>query len=137
MNKKLLESCAEPAALRRALLALLPALALGETARAQSRDPALLQPASFRVALENRQLRVLEYRALPGLGVCGKGMHSHPAHLTVALTPGRVRVRAAGGRFEEKTIEAGAVWWSEAETHEVENISGRESRALLIELKTG
>ena len=31
----------------------------------------------------------------------------------------------------------GDVWWSEAETHEVENISGRNVHALIIELKSG
>jgi hypothetical protein len=29
------------------------------------------------------------------------------------------------------------VFWSEAETHEVENISGGNVRSLIIELKTG
>ena len=33
--------------------------------------------------------------------------------------------------------KVGDVFWSEAETHEVENISGRNLRALLIELKPG
>jgi beta-alanine degradation protein BauB len=67
--------------LRRALLALLPGLALSDVALAQ--DAAKIQPSSYRVAFENDRLRALEYRSRPGMGVCGTGMHSHPAHLTV------------------------------------------------------
>ena len=36
-------------------------------------------PRSFSVVLENDRVRVLEYKSRPGLGVCGQGMHSHPA----------------------------------------------------------
>ena len=118
---------------RRALLTLLPLLALGSAAQAQ--DAAKVQPGAYRVALENQHLRVLEFHSRPTLGVCGAGMHSHPAHLTIALTPGKVRVKLPDGKSFEAANEAGDMFWSEAETHQVENISGKNSRALLIELK--
>jgi beta-alanine degradation protein BauB len=125
----------DPDALRRIVLAALPLLALEGTARAQ--DAAKVQPRAYRLVLENEHLRVLEFNSRPGMGVCGTGMHSHPAHLSVALSPARVRVRLP----DDKTIEVenvlGDVWWNEAETHEVENISGRNVRALIIELKSG
>jgi beta-alanine degradation protein BauB len=120
-------------ALRRTLLALLPGFALTDTATAQ--DAARMQPQSFRVALENDKLRALEFRSRPGMGVCGEGMHSHPAHLTVVLFAGKVRVKTPDGTVKVKDGKVGDVFWSEAETHEVENISGRDSHALLIELK--
>jgi hypothetical protein len=119
--------------LRRALLALLPGLALSDVALAQ--DAAKIQPSSYRVAFENDRLRALEYRSRPGMGVCGTGMHSHPAHLTVVLLAGKVRGRIPGGEFSVADGKAGDVFWSEAETHEVENISGRNLHAILIELK--
>lgn len=119
--------------LRRALLTLLPALALGSAAQAQ--DATKVQPGSYRVALENQHLRVLEFHSRPTLGVCGTGMHSHPAHLSIALTPGRVRVKLPDGKTFEAASEVGDILWSEAETHDVENIGGKNSRALLIELK--
>lgn len=120
--------------LRRMLLALLPAFALADTAQAQ--DAAKMQSSSYRVAYENDRMRALEYRSRPGLGVCGEGMHSHPAHLTVVLWDGKVRVKTPDGKVQVGQGKAGDVFWSEAETHEVENISGRDSRALLIELKS-
>ena len=121
--------------LRRVLIALLPGLALTDAATAQ--DAAMMQPGSYRVAFENERLRALDYRSRPGMGVCGSGVHSHPAHLTVVLFDGKVRGRAAGGEWHVVTSKVGDVFWSEAETHEVENLSGRDARAVLIEFKDG
>ena len=122
--------------LRRNLLRLLPLLAFAESAHAQ--DAVKVQPQSYRVALENDKLRVLDYNSRPGMGVCGNGMHSHPAHLTVVVSGGSVRIKTPDGKtVEQHDVPAGTVFWSEAETHEVENISGSNVRSLIIELKTG
>lgn len=122
--------------LRRTLLRLLPALALVECAEAQ--DAVKVQPQAYRVALENSKVRVLDYNSRPGMGVCGNGMHSHPAHLTVVVSGGSVRIRTPDGKtVEQNDIPAGVVFWSEAETHNVENISGSNIRSLIIELKSG
>ena len=122
-----------PDDLRRMLLALLPALTLGAEVHAQ--DAAKVQPGAYRVAFENERLRVLDFHSRPGLGVCGVGMHSHPAHLTVALSAGKARITTPEGKAFVGENKPGDVFWSEAETHEVENVSGKEMRALMIELK--
>jgi hypothetical protein len=119
---------------RRALLALLAGLGVSHEVLAQ--DAALVQPRAYKVALENDRLRVLEFNSRPGMGVCGTGMHSHPAHLTVVLASAKVRVRLPDGKTFVGENKAGDVFWSDAETHEVENISGKDSRALLVELKS-
>ncbi len=62
-------------------------------------------------------------------------MHSHPAHLTVLLTPAHVRV-VDHGRVFVANNKVGDVFWSEAVTHETENIGGANVRSLIIELKT-
>jgi hypothetical protein len=122
--------------LRRTLLRLLPMLALAESVEAQ--DAAQIQPQSYRVAFENDKLRVLDYNSRPGMGVCGNGMHSHPAHLTVVLSGGSVRIRTPDGKtVEQRDIPDGVVFWSEAETHITENIGGSHVRSLIVELKTG
>jgi beta-alanine degradation protein BauB len=118
---------------RRALAAVLPALALIAPATAQ--DASKIQSRAYRVVLENDKLRVLEFNSKPGMGVCGSGKHSHPAHLTVALTAAKVRVKLDDGRTVVAENSPGDVFWSEAETHETENISGRNVRALIVELK--
>jgi hypothetical protein len=122
--------------LRRSLLRLLPMLALAECAVAQ--DAVKVQPQSYRVAFENDRLRVLDYNSRPGMGVCGSGMHSHPAHLTVVVSGGSVRIRTPDGQtVEQHDIPVGVVFWSEAETHSVENVSGSNMRSVIIELKSG
>jgi len=125
-----------PDELRRTLLAALPLLALCADAEAQ--DAASVQPQSYRVALDNDRVRVLEFNSRPGMGVCGNGMHSHPAHLTVLLSGAAVRIKTPDGKVvEQKGVPQGTVFWSEAETHVVENISGNSIRSLIIELKGG
>jgi len=131
-------NCCDPTlddADRRRMLAAIVA-ALGASGSAHAQDAAAMQPAAYRVALENDRLRVLEFNSRPGMGVCGNGMHSHPAHLTVVLVSGKVRGKKPDGKLVIADGKAGDVFWSEAETHEVENISGKNVRALLVELKT-
>ena len=124
----------QPDGLRRALLALLPMLVITEDSSAQ--DAVQSQPQTYRVAFENDKLRVLEYNGRPGMGVCGDGMHSHPAHLTVLLSAAKVRIKTPDGKAELHSDPVGAVFWSDAVTHEIENISGSNIRSLLIELKS-
>ena len=124
----------QPDGLRRALLALLPMLVITEDSCAQ--DAVQSQPQNYRVAFENDKLRVLDYNGRPGMGVCGDGMHSHPAHLAILLSTGKVRIKMPDGKVEVHNDPVGAVFWSNAETHEVENVSGSNIRSLLIELKS-
>jgi hypothetical protein len=124
----------QPDGLRRALLALLPLLAIPEDSIAQ--DAVQSQPQNYRVAFENDRVRVLDYTGRPGMGVCGDGMHSHPANLAVLLSGGKVRFRTPDGKVEVRSdMPMGAVSWSNGETHEVENIGGSNVRVLIIELK--
>lgn len=118
--------------LRRMLAALLPAFAFAPAAQAQ--DAAKVQPRAYKVAFENDKLRVIEFNSRPGMGICGEGVHSHPAHLTIALSDAKARVKQ-DGKTLIGTNKLGDVFWSEAETHEVENITGHNVRALIVELK--
>jgi len=114
---------------------LLGALIFGLGAPASAQDPARVQARSYRVVLENDKVRVLEFTARPGMGVCGVGIHSHPGHVTVMLTPAKVRVTQNGKTFEVQN-KAGDAFWEPAVTHEVENYGGADVRSLIIEVKT-
>ena len=121
---------------RRALLEASAALlAMLESPGARAQDAARSQPGAYRVVLENERVRVLEFRSRPGMELCGVGKHSHPAHLTIALTEAKVRVTLEDGRKIVAASKPGDVFWSEAETHATENIGGGEVRALIVELK--
>ena len=101
---------------------------------AAGQDAARVQPRSYRVLVDNAKVRVLEFNSRPGMGVCGVGIHSHPEHLTVLLTPAKVKV-TEHGRTTVIDGKANDVFWEPAVTHEVENVSGDNVRLLIIELK--
>jgi hypothetical protein len=120
---------------RRSMLGLGAVLAgLADFAVARAQDAAKVQPSSYRVALENDRVRVLDYNGRPGMGVCGTGIHYHPPHLTVRLTPANVKI-TQNGRTVVVENKPGDVFWSEAVTHETENVGGANVRSLIIELK--
>lgn len=120
---------------RRHALALLSAL--GVPAGAPAQDAVRADPRGFALLFENERLRVLEYTSRPGMGICGQGVHSHPPHLNIALTPIKARVTLPDGRTVVVQNKAGDVFWEDAVTHSVENIGGPEARAYMIELKDG
>jgi hypothetical protein len=124
-SRKLLE--------RRQLIALLGGLGIGADALAQ--DAARADPRDFAVLLENDRIRVLEYTSRPGMGVCGQGVHSHPPHLNIAMTPIKARVTLPDGKTFLASNKAGEVFWEPAVTHSVENIGGAGARAYMVELK--
>ena len=122
---------------RKLLLAGLGGLAaqLG-SASAEAQDPAKVMPKAYRVALENDRVRVLEFIGRPGMGVCGQGMHSHPAHLTIVMSAWDGMVSTPDTAPQARHNKAGDVFWSEAVTHKVENTGKATSRVMIVELKT-
>jgi hypothetical protein len=120
---------------RRDVLAMLAVLGLPASRPARAQDPSKINPRSYKVAFENERLRVLEYFSKPGLGVCGKGMHSHPAHLTIPLTDAKVKVTLPDGKVILAEGKAGEMFWSPGETHTTENVSGKNVRAYMVEMK--
>ena len=131
----------QPDRLRRALLALLPMLVITEDSSAQ--DAVQSQPQNYRVALENDKLRVLEYTSRPGMGVCGDGMHSHPAHLTVLLSTGKVRIKTPDGKVEVHSDSRSARYFgakrrrtrSRTSAAAISVLSSLSSRALAAEFQ--
>jgi hypothetical protein len=121
---------------RKLLLAGLGGLAaqLG-VPRAEAQDAAKVMPRAYRVAFENDQLRVLDFVGRPGMGVCGEGMHSHPAHLTIVMTDWQGVASTPDTPAKPRQRKAGDVFWAEAETHKVENTGKANSRVLIVELK--
>ena len=88
-----------------------------------------------RVVLENPRVRVLEYTSKPHGNVCGVGTHSHPAHVTIVLSPAQDRATNKGAKPEEADMKIGDVYWSDGETHTDVNIGKTDSRIIVVELK--
>jgi quercetin dioxygenase-like cupin family protein len=129
------EGAVPPALDRRELLRILAGIGAGATLPAVAQDPVKMNPRSYKVIFENERVRVLDYSAKPGLGVCGQGRHYHPAHLTMLLTDGKVKLRGEDGKFTVHDGKAGDVHAHPAETHEMENVGGRAVRCWLVEFK--
>ena len=117
---------------RRQVIALLAAFGVAEDTLAQNATTA--NPRSYRVVLDNDRVRVIEYKSRPGLGVCGEGVHSHPAHLAIALTPAKVKV-TQNGKTTYGEVPAGEVMFFDAEVHSAENVGGAGTRFYLVEMK--
>jgi len=118
---------------RRQALALLASV--GVKGKTWAQDAPTVDPRSYRIVLENDRVRVLEYRSRPGLGVCGQGMHYHPAHLTVSLTGAKLKETTSDGKVSFPEVPPGTVFFSEAQTHSAEIIGGAGTRTYSIELK--
>lgn len=88
-----------------------------------------------RVAFENEFVRVLDYQSGPNGPACGFGRHSHPAHLTILLTDARVRVVGTDGKATVEDGKAGDMFWEPAATHEVADVSGKDARCYVVEVK--
>ncbi|MES2562445.1 MAG: hypothetical protein V4637_06910 [Pseudomonadota bacterium] len=101
-----------------------------------AQDAAKVMPRAYRVTFENDKLRVLEFTGRPGMGICGEGMHSHPAHLTIVLSNWQGVATTPDGKSAKRERKLGDVFWSEAETHKVENTGKTGSRVLIVELKS-
>lgn len=89
-----------------------------------------------KILYENDYVRLIEHAARPRMGVCGEAMHTHLDHLTIVLTDSRVRIVTPDKEPVIKEPPAGAVFWDPSGPHSITNVGSRNSRALLVEIKT-
>ena len=122
---------------RRDLFKVLTALGIATATDALAQDAAKADPHAPGVVLENFRLRVLEYRSKPGFGYCGEGEHSHPDHLSIALTPAKVRITLADGKPVPVEKRVGEVSYSPAGPHTIQTLSGKDVRVYIVEFKAG
>src|SRR6185312_8626468 len=90
---------------------------------------------TIRIILENDKIKLTEYVSTPGKDVCGKGRHTHPAHLSIFLTDAKARLIMADGKTQDFDMKAGTAFWSEAETHMVINNGNKPAKVYLVEVK--
>lgn len=92
-------------------------------------------PETSKILFENDRTRVLEYRTNGGKNVCGLGVHSHPPHVYIMLTDGKLRVVGADGKESIEEAKAGEAGWEPAVTHRAETADGKNTALYLIEFK--
>jgi beta-alanine degradation protein BauB len=96
-----------------------------------SLDPALSNPAHYRVVFENDRVRVLEYTDRPGDRTTP---HAHPDSVMYTLSSFRRRL-VSGETEREVELEAGTVGWLPAQEHHGENIGTTPTHVIFVELK--
>jgi len=99
---------------------------------AKAQDPAKVDPAHYKVLLDNEYVRILDVRQKPG---DKSPMHWHPHHAVYWLTASTLKFTSSDGKTKTVTNKAGQVVWRDAETHTVEITGQTPSHALDIELK--
>ncbi|MEJ0102138.1 MAG: hypothetical protein WDO19_06055 [Bacteroidota bacterium] len=118
--------------MKKIIIAGLIIIAAATNANAQDKS---ITSDSEKIVLENNKVKVTQYVSIPKGNVCGKGVHSHAAHLTVILTDAEVEVTLPDGKKVQQKAPAGTTFWSEAETHEVKNIGASPIKIEIIETK--
>ena len=99
---------------------------------AQSLDPAVVNPHTVKVTLENEHVRVFEAVLKPG---DKEALHSHPRTVVYVIEGDRMRNHPETGTATESELTAGQTLYREPLTHWAENIGTTTMRLVVVELK--
>ncbi|MDJ0334649.1 cytoplasmic protein [Salinibacterium sp. G-O1] len=94
-------------------------------------DPTITDPELYRTLWENDDVRVLEYRDVPGDETTP---HAHPNTVMVTLTDFDRRL-TIGGNTRDVSLTAGSAVWLPTQTHRGRNIGSTPTHTILVELK--
>jgi quercetin dioxygenase-like cupin family protein len=108
-------------------------LLLLASATARAQDPVKVDPAHYKVVLDNPSVRVLRI-AYPA-GSKSK-MHQHPDSMVVVLSDkGTMQFATPDGKTEDQTMAANTAMYTPATTHNPSNIGTTPMDAILVEFK--
>lgn len=85
-----------------------------------------------KVEFENEQIRVVRIRFGPHSKI---PMHDAPDVVTVALTPGHLRLTFPDGAIQELDYQSGQTGWVPAQTHAGENMGDAPLEFIAVQLK--
>lgn len=112
---------------------LMFAVAVGLAAvPAFAQDVVQLAPDQVKVILENDRVRVLRFTEPPHSKL---PMHSHPAYVAVGFTNDYSAYTLSDGKTSKERTKAGEVTYSKPVTHASEELAGKTSEAVMVELK--
>jgi uncharacterized RmlC-like cupin family protein len=97
-------------------------------------DPVKLDPKSYKVELENDQVRVVRVKIGAHKSV---PMHEHMLNrVVVYMTDQNFRVTSPDGKVETPQHKAGDVSWGPPAKHKEENLSDKPFEVLVVDLKS-
>ncbi len=94
-------------------------------------DPTITDPELYRTLWENDDVRVLEYRDVPGDQTTP---HAHPNTVMVTLSDFD-RQLTVGGNTRDVSLAAGTAVWLPKQTHQGRNTGNTPTHTILVELK--
>ncbi|HEY1248229.1 MAG TPA: hypothetical protein VGE97_04510 [Nitrososphaera sp.] len=95
-------------------------------------DAVKVAPDSYKVLLENDQIRVLDVRIKQG---AKPDMHSHPKSVAICLNDQRLRFTFPNGKSEDADLKRGQAVWLDGLSHAVENVGNEDVSSVVVELK--
>jgi hypothetical protein len=95
-------------------------------------DAVKVAPDSYKVLLENDQVRVLDVRIKQG---SKSEMHSHPRSVAICLNDQQLRFTFPNGKNENADLKRGQAVWLDGLSHAVENIGTEDVSSVVVELK--
>jgi quercetin dioxygenase-like cupin family protein len=102
------------------------------TAIILAQDPAKVDPAHYKVLVDNASVRVLEVNHAVG---AKSVMHAHPDAIIVPLTPSKVRFNTPDGKFTDSELPNESASCAPAGVHNPANIGTTPVRAIVVEFK--
>jgi len=87
----------------------------------------------YKVVMENTQVRVLEYKDLPGEKT---HEHRHPAFVLYAVSAFKRKILLPDGKVLMREFKAGDVMYSPEQVHIGENVGTTPTHVIMVELKT-
>lgn len=95
-------------------------------------DAVKAAPETYKMLFENDRVRVLEARGKPGFKTA---MHSHPAHVAVAIRDGKFRFTMADGQSVDAELKAGQALYLDPVEHTTEMTGTGDAHVILVEIK--
>jgi uncharacterized protein (TIGR02246 family) len=113
-------------------MVMIAVMALLSTGVASAQDAVAVDPAHYKVEFENDQVRVLRINYGPHEKSV---MHFHPEGVAVFLDDLTGRFTMPGGETADIEVAAGDFMWSDAETHQPENLGDEPFELIQVEFK--
>jgi quercetin dioxygenase-like cupin family protein len=100
---------------------------------ALAQDPVKVDPAHYKVLLENASVRVLSVSYAAG---ATSKMHQHPDSIVIPLAAAKVRFATPDGKTEDREMANESATYTPAGTHNPTNLGTDKLSAILVEFKT-
>jgi beta-alanine degradation protein BauB len=102
------------------------------SAAALAQDPVKVDPAHYKVVMENASVRILSIDYAAG----GKSpMHQHPDSIVIPLVASKVRFTMPDGKTQDSDLANESAMYTPAGTHSPANVGTGRINALLVEFK--